>query len=71
MPDMDGVTLFQRLREKKPQVNMIIISGYPLGERGAALLEQGIVAWFEKPISFGQLSQVVGKALSARKGRWG
>jgi DNA-binding NtrC family response regulator len=71
MPDMDGAALFHHLKAKTPQIKMIIMSGYPLGETGAALLQQGVVAWFEKPIPIGQLSDTVSKALSGRKGRWG
>ncbi|MEI7643087.1 MAG: PAS domain S-box protein [Chloroflexales bacterium] len=71
MPDMDGAELFHRLNATSPRTKMVIMSGYPLGEQGATLLEQGIVAWVEKPISLGQLSQAVGKALSQKKGRWG
>ena len=64
MPDMDGETLFHRLRAGNPHLKMVMMSGYPLGEKGAKLLEQGVVAWFQKPISFVQLSQIVDKALS-------
>ena len=63
MPDMDGETLFHRLRAGNPHLKMVMMSGYPLGERGAKLLKQGAVAWLQKPISLRKLSQVVGKAL--------
>ncbi|MBX0329195.1 PAS domain S-box protein [Oscillochloris sp. ZM17-4] len=71
MPDMDGAALFRHLKVKTPQIKMIIMSGYPLGETGVSLLQQGVVAWFEKPIPFGQLSATVSRVLSGRKGRWG
>lgn len=64
MPDIDGEALFQALRTKRPDLKMVIMSGYPLGEKGARLLEQGVVAWFEKPMSFEQLSQVMSQALT-------
>ncbi len=70
MPDMDGETLYQRLSAENPHLKMVMMSGYPLGEKGARLLKQGIVAWFQKPISLGQLSQILGKALTNEKGRW-
>ncbi len=64
MPDMDGVTLFHHLRVENPNVKMVMMSGYPLEEKSAKLLEMGIVSWFEKPISLEQLSHIVAKALS-------
>ncbi|MCB0153187.1 MAG: PAS domain S-box protein [Anaerolineae bacterium] len=64
MPDMSGAALFAALKMEEPDLKMVIMSGYPLGENGTGLLEQGIVAWFEKPMSFEQLSQIVGQALA-------
>jgi CheY-like chemotaxis protein len=70
MSDMDGEALFHRLKARNPHLKMILISGYPLGEKGETLLAQGIVTWTPKPVSFEQLSQVVGKALAGMRGRW-
>ena len=64
MPEMTGEALFHTLKAENPNIKMVMMSGYPLGEKGAELLEKGVVDWFEKPISFGPLSQVVDKALS-------
>ncbi|MCB0168739.1 MAG: PAS domain S-box protein [Anaerolineae bacterium] len=70
MPDMDGEALLQALTAENANLKMVLMSGYPLGKKGPALLAQGITAWIEKPISFGQLSQVISKALSNKPGRW-
>jgi hypothetical protein len=43
---------------------MILISGYPLGKKGKQLIEEGLVAWGQKPISLEKLSQFVGNALT-------
>ena len=64
MPGMDGETLFHRLRAENPHLKMVIMSGYPLGGTGTTLSDQGLVSWVQKPISFGQLSQVVSEAMS-------
>ena len=65
MPDMDGMALFKALKSRKPDIKMVIISGYPLGnQESVQFLEQGIVAWLPKPLSMLQLSQVVDQALS-------
>lgn len=69
MPDMNGEELFAALKEKNPDIKMVLMSGYPLEEKGVTLLERGVVSWFQKPMSTGQLSQVVGTALSKKKGR--
>ncbi|MCK4515168.1 MAG: response regulator, partial [Spirochaetaceae bacterium] len=64
MPDMAGEALFHALKTEDQHLKMVMMSGYPLGEKGATLLEEGVVAWFEKPISMRELSQIVGSALA-------
>ncbi|MCP4424332.1 MAG: response regulator [Chloroflexi bacterium] len=63
MPGMGGVALFKTLSKKEPNLKMIVITGYPLGEEGKKLLEMGIVAWMPKPLSGQQLAEIVAKAL--------
>jgi len=66
MSDMDGEALFQVLKAQAPDLKMVPMSGYPLREKGAELLGQGVEAWLEKPITLKQLSHVVSKALSKK-----
>lgn len=63
MPQMGGVELYQELREQKPDVRLAIMTGYPLDDGGKTLLEQGIVAWIQKPFSIPDISQKVREAL--------
>jgi len=70
MPDMAGDALFLAIKTVNPDVKMILMSGYPLDKKGSDLLEQGVIAWLKKPISYGELSQALGQALAKRKGRW-
>jgi PAS domain S-box-containing protein len=69
MPDMTGEVLFSILKTRAPALKMVIMSGYPLGEKGAELLEQGLIDWFQKPASFKQLSQIMGQALGESPGQ--
>jgi len=69
MPGMSGEELHSWLRAQKPSVKMIAITGYPLEEGGKSLLEQGIVAWIQKPFTADSLADVVAKALAETEGR--
>lgn len=71
MPDIDGGELFKALKSEAPSIKVVLMSGYPIDEKGQLLLEQGAIAWLEKPISFKQLSNVVCDALTVDFGRWG
>ncbi len=67
MPDLDGEGLCAQLRALRPDVTIIAMSGYPLGSRGAGLLELGAVAWVQKPMAIEQLAEVVAGVLKDRK----
>jgi two-component system, cell cycle sensor histidine kinase and response regulator CckA len=68
MPDLDGEALCARLGELDPAVRIVAMSGYPLGARGDGLLERGVLAWVQKPISIDQLAAVVADALTRSAG---
>jgi PAS domain S-box-containing protein len=67
MPDLDGEGLCAQLRLLRPDVKIVAMSGYPLGSRGAGLLELGAVAWVQKPMAIEQLAQVVAGVLGGGK----
>ncbi len=64
MPEMDGLSLAQRLREQNPEVAIIAMTGYPQETETKELLAQGIIAWLQKPLSVKTLAQTVRQALS-------
>jgi CheY-like chemotaxis protein len=64
MPEMGGVALYSTLKDKYPDVKMVVMTGYPLAERGKDLLEQGIVAWLQKPLDADTLARTLQKVLS-------
>lgn len=65
MPQMDGIELFQVLRAKDPDVKMIMITRYPLGEKAPEVIRQGFTDWLQKPMRLLQLARVVHRALQA------
>jgi signal transduction histidine kinase/ActR/RegA family two-component response regulator len=66
MPDMEGEALFNTLKAQNPEIRVVMMSGYPVGEKGARLLEQGLVDWFQKPVSLRDLAQLISKALRSK-----
>lgn len=63
MPEMDGVTFLQRLREQDLDVSVIMMSAYPLEENAEELLRLGISARVQKPVGLAKLAQVVDEVL--------
>lgn len=64
MPNLDGPGLFRALREKDPEIKVVMMSGYLLkGQEAERLLAQGVADWLQKPLEFTELAQVVSRAL--------
>jgi signal transduction histidine kinase/CheY-like chemotaxis protein len=63
MPEMGGEALLKELRKRDPSVKAIMISGYPLLAEGKALVEEGVVAWLQKPFSVEKVVTTVSEAL--------
>ncbi len=61
MPIMSGEEAFRKIREIRPTVPVIIISGYSEIEHSSALLKAGLNAFLAKPISPDDLNMTIQK----------
>ncbi len=59
MPEMGGVELYHALRAHCPGLKVLFITGHPLSEENQALLEEGQVAWLQKPFSVREFGRAV------------
>jgi CheY-like chemotaxis protein len=63
MPAMGGVELYRTLQREHAGLRFVIMTGYPLEDGGKELLEEGIVAWIQKPFSITELTRKVNNVL--------
>ena len=63
MPDMGGRALFHALSEMSQEVNVVLMSGYPLSSETDELLDRPRVAWLQKPFSTMTIARAVRQAL--------
>lgn len=59
MPDMDGETLFFKIREKLPQVPILLSSGYSYNEQADSIMQAGCNGFIQKPFSLTDFSQKI------------
>ncbi|MEW5700994.1 MAG: response regulator [Candidatus Zixiibacteriota bacterium] len=64
MPDMDGLELAARLRERDREVPIIIMTGYPSFDSAVEALRQRADDYFVKPFNLKQMSRAVEAAVS-------
>src|SRR5262245_20378925 len=55
LPKVDGLTLFRRLREERPDTDVIVMTGNAAVADAVAVLEEGAFDYLTKPISLDEL----------------
>lgn len=67
MPVMDGLEFTKKVKERDPEGNIILITGYPSQESIEEALRMMIVDYIPKPFSPALLSEVTAKAMESSK----
>jgi len=66
MPGLDGMETLRRLRERSPDVQVILLTGHATVRTGVEAMRAGAVDFVEKPADLDDLLRRIGEA-SARK----
>ncbi|HAK88833.1 MAG TPA: hypothetical protein DHV16_10170 [Nitrospiraceae bacterium] len=67
MPEMDGIEFMKQARQKNPDINIIVITGYPSQESIKEALRLRIIDYLPKPFSPTHLLEVTANAIELKK----
>lgn len=67
MPGIDGIEFMRQVRKTNPDINIIVITGYPSQESIKEALSLRIIDYLPKPFTPSILSDVVAKAMELKK----
>lgn len=67
MPNMDGIQFLEHLRHKKPDVPVLIITGYPSIPNAASAMRLGACDYVTKPFTSEEITQAVQRVLATRR----
>jgi len=67
LPDMEGVELLAKMRETKPKMRKIIITGYPTLQNAIAAVNRGADAYVMKPFDVEKILQTIREQLQKQK----
>ena len=67
MPNMGGLELAESLVAKSPEIPIVLMTGYKVGEKEGVSFPAEIEAYLEKPVGLLKLSRVISRALKSRK----
>lgn len=65
MPEMDGLEVLRRIKERWPKTQVIIATGHGDEEDRRKCLELGAFAFLSKPVNIKELSRLLREAWSA------
>lgn len=65
MPEMDGVTLLERIRDEKPSAKVILLTAYGSVEDAVKAMKKGAFYYLTKPVNLEELEFLVKKAFSS------
>lgn len=67
MPEMDGIEFMRQVRAKNPDINIVVITGYPSQESIKEALSLRIIDYLPKPFSPTHLIEVTTNAVELKK----
>jgi len=69
MPDMDGVEVVKAVKHLRPDVDVVVITGYGSIETAVQTLQQGACEYVQKPFTADELGEFTRKLLIKREAR--
>ncbi len=67
LPDMEGIALLAKIRETKPKMRKIIVTGYPTLQNAVAAVNKGADAYVMKPFDVDKILQTIKEQLQKQK----
>jgi adenylate cyclase len=67
MPEMDGLTVLQKIKEINPVIRSVMLSAYDDLSNISAAMNSGVFAFLNKPINMNDLGIVIQKAIAEVK----
>jgi len=62
MPEMDGLEVLQTLKQKKPEIQVILLTGHGSVAKGIEAMKLGAMDFLEKPAEIKELTEKIKKA---------
>jgi two-component system response regulator PilR (NtrC family) len=67
LPDMEGIELLSKLRNTKPKMRKIIVTGYPTLQNAVAAVNKGAEAYVMKPFEVDKILQTIREQLKKQE----
>ncbi len=62
MPGMDGIEALKAIKEKKPELQIILLTGHASVKKGVEAIKEGALDFMEKPADLDELTEKIKEA---------
>ena len=60
---MGGFDLYEKMRGRWPEIEVLFITGHPLDDQDHQVLQQGKVHWLQKPFTIQEFNQFLNEIM--------
>ncbi len=66
MPGIDGLDALQRIKRRRPDIQVVLLTGHATVEKGVEAIKQGALEFLEKPVDLASLTEAIHKAKATK-----
>jgi DNA-binding NtrC family response regulator len=66
MPGIDGLDALKRIKRRRPNMQVVLLTGYATLEKGVEAIKEGALEFLEKPVDLASLTEAIHKARATK-----
>jgi len=66
MPGIDGLDALKRIKRRRPDIQVVLLTGYATVEKGVEAIKEGAIEFLEKPVDLSSLTDTIHKAKATK-----
>jgi DNA-binding NtrC family response regulator len=66
MPGIDGLEALKRIKRRRPDIQVVLLTGYATVEKGVEAIKEGALEFLEKPIDLKALTEAIHRAKATK-----
>ena len=66
MPGIDGLDALKRIKRRRPDIQVVLLTGYATVEKGVEAIKEGALEFLEKPVDLSSLTDAIHKAKATK-----
>lgn len=66
MPGIDGIEALKRIKSRRPDIQVVLLTGHATVETGVEAMKLGAVEFLEKPVELESLTETIHKAKATK-----